>query len=43
MRFDDIVRLTGMLAQDAAAAAPAAGPSTFMKIVENSIWLGIAV
>jgi biopolymer transport protein ExbB/TolQ len=37
----ELVSLIGILAQDA-AAAPAAGPSTFMKVIENSIWAGIA-
>jgi len=37
----ELISFIGILAQDA-AAAPAAGPSTFMKIIENSIWAGIA-
>ncbi len=37
--FADVLHVTNMLAQDAAAAA---GPSAFMKTIENSIWVGIA-
>lgn len=36
----DFLNVIGMLAQE---AAPAAGPSTFMKVIENSIWAGIAL
>lgn len=37
----EVIRFIGILAQDAAAAPAAAGASTFMKIIENSIWVGI--
>ncbi|MFZ9092081.1 MAG: MotA/TolQ/ExbB proton channel family protein [Planctomycetaceae bacterium] len=38
INFADFLHWTSIIAQD---AAPAAGPSAFMKTIENSIWIGI--
>ena len=40
MSVFSLVHFITLLAQE---AAPAAGPSTFMKVIENSIWGGIAI
>lgn len=40
MNVFSLVTSITLLAQE---AAPAAGPSTFMKVIENSIWGGIAI
>ncbi|MEY2725005.1 MAG: hypothetical protein RLZZ458_872 [Planctomycetota bacterium] len=40
MNMFSLVTSITLLAQE---AAPAAGPSTFMKVIENSIWGGIAL